>query len=138
VELLPATVPPDYWADVFVSIHADGNKNPAVSGYKVASPWRDTTGKADELTTMLKREYGAATDLAVDPNVTRNMRGYYAFNWRRYEHSIHPMTVATIIETSFLTSPHDQHTIIHNADESAHGIANGIKVFLINQELLLE
>jgi hypothetical protein len=25
VDILPVTIPPDYWADVFIAIHADGN-----------------------------------------------------------------------------------------------------------------
>src|SRR5688572_29749836 len=41
VEILPATVPASYWADVFISIHADGNENSTVSGYKIAAPRRD-------------------------------------------------------------------------------------------------
>lgn len=107
-EILPTTVPPNYWADVFVAIHADGNTNSSVSGYKVAAPRRDYSGKAGAFAQLLDEAYGDATGLTRDPNVTRQMRGYYAFNWRRYDHSLHPMTVAAIVETGFLTSPHDR------------------------------
>jgi hypothetical protein len=130
VEILPATIPPDYWADVFVSIHADGNVNSAVSGYKSAPPRRDITGQAERLADTLNQEYEKATGLNFDPNITRNMRGYYAFNWRRYEHSLHPMTPAAIIETGFLTNAGDRRIIVNDQEKSAQGIANGIEKFL--------
>lgn len=130
VEILPATVPPEYWADAFVAIHADGNPNTEVSGYKVASPRRDRTGRAARLSELLGEEYGEATGMQVDPNVTRNMRGYYAFNWRRYEHSLHPMTPAAILETGFLTSPADRKIIVRAPQKSAAAIADGIMRFL--------
>jgi hypothetical protein len=135
VEILPATVPPEYWADVLVSIHADGNENSGVSGYKVAAPRRDITGTAEELASFLEEEYGKIVGFALDPNVTRNMRGYYAFNWRRYEHAMHPMTTAAIIETGFLTSPQDRKILINQPERSAQGIAQGILAYLRAQKL---
>lgn len=130
VEILPTTIPQNYWADVFVSIHADGNVNSSVSGYKVAAPWRDYTGKASGLVKLLESEYESATNLRSDPNITRTMRGYYAFNWRRYDHSIHPMTVAAIVETGFLTNAGDRRVIVNAPEKSADGISNGILKFL--------
>ncbi|MEX1997544.1 MAG: N-acetylmuramoyl-L-alanine amidase [Candidatus Andersenbacteria bacterium] len=135
VEILPATIPPSYWADIFVSVHADGSETAGTSGYKVAAPWRDVTGKAPLLASLLEQEYGKQTQLPLDPNITRNMRGYYAFNWRRYDHALHPMTTAAIVETGFLTSPHDQQTLIHQPEVSAQGIANGIMAFINNQQI---
>ncbi|MBN2552461.1 MAG: N-acetylmuramoyl-L-alanine amidase [Spirochaetales bacterium] len=38
VDLLPATVPPGYRADAFVSIHADGAYRSGVRGWKIATP----------------------------------------------------------------------------------------------------
>lgn len=130
VDLLPATIPPDYWADLFVSIHADGSTDASVSGFKVAAPRRDLTRKGPELVSIFEDHYGTATQLRLDPNVTRNMRGYYAFNWRRYEYSIHPMTPAIIVETGFLTNASDQKLLIQNPGRSALGIANAITSFL--------
>ena len=130
VDIIPATVSPSYFADVFLSIHADGNKNSAVSGFKIAFPRRDITGKADELVSILEEEYQKVTGMKQDSNITRNMSGYYAFNWGRYEHTIHPMTVAAIIETGFLTSVEDQKILIRNPEKAAQGIANGILKFL--------
>lgn len=133
VELLPVTIPPDYWADIFISIHADGNTNSSISGFKIAAPRRDRTGKASSLVAHLESAYKAATKMDIDPNITPNMRGYYAFNWRRYEHSIHPMTVAAIVETGFLTSPADRRIIVSNPELSAQGITQGIRMYLAEQ-----
>lgn len=136
VELLPATVPPQYWADAFVAIHADGSLDPEKSGYKLATPRRDYTGNADELLTSIETTYGNATGLELDPNVTRNMRGYYAFSWWRYEHATHPMTPSVILETGFLSSPSDRQLLIGNPQKSAEGLAEGLTNYLKSQNLL--
>lgn len=136
VEILPATIPPEYWADVFVAIHADGSLDRLKSGYKVASPWRDFSGKANSLVKAIEDSYSAATGFEKDPNITRNMRGYYAFAWWRYEHSIHPMTTASILETGFLTNALDRKIIVNNPQVSANGLAEGIINFLKEEELL--
>lgn len=136
VEILPTTVPPAYYADAFVAIHADGNPNAAVAGYKVAAPRRDLTGQAARLAALVEESYGRATDLELDPNVTRNMRGYYAFNWRRYEHSLHPMTPAMILETGFLTNARDRRIIVSGQERAAEGLAEAVIVFLQEQGLL--
>ena len=130
VDVLPVTVPPGYFADVFVAIHADGSSDSRVSGFKVAAPWRDFTGKAGELVDLLEEEYPKVTGMKQDFNVSRRMRGYYAFNWRRYEHAVHPMTVAVIMETGFLTNSNDQRILITNPKLAAQGIAEAILKFL--------
>jgi N-acetylmuramoyl-L-alanine amidase len=136
VEILPTTIPPDYWADVFVAIHADGNEDPDKSGFKAARPRRDMTGDADKLLEMVERNYEEETKLIKDPNVTRNMRGYYAFGWWRYEHAIHPMTAAIILETGFLSSPSDRDLIVDQPEISAKGLADGIIEYLGSEELI--
>lgn len=129
VDILPVTIPPEYFADVFISIHADGNLDTSINGYKVAAPRRDVTGKAQNLAQLLEAEYGKATNLDIDPNVTRAMRGYYAFNWRRYEHAIHPMTVAAIVETGFLSNAGDSRIIVNDPQKSAAGIVAAILAY---------
>lgn len=136
VEILPATVPPKYWADVFVSIHADGSENTSKSGFKAAIPRRDMSGTAGDLLSRVEEAYQLATDMELDPVVTRNMTGYYAFGWWRYDHALHPMTTAMILETGFLTNPTDRLTIVNNPELSAEGLANGIISYLTAQELL--
>ncbi|MEX0649809.1 MAG: N-acetylmuramoyl-L-alanine amidase [Candidatus Andersenbacteria bacterium] len=129
-DLLPATVPPGYIADAFVSIHADGNIDSSVSGFKIASPRRDYSGRSIYLEESLYKTYEQATGLNRDPSISRRMSGYYAFNWRRYEHAIHPMTPAVIIETGFLTSPQDRKIIVSQPELSIQGIADGIITYL--------
>jgi hypothetical protein len=136
VEILPATVPPDYWADAFIAIHADGNKDTSISGFKIAGPWRDLTGNSDDLVKFLEASYQTATSLEKDPNVTRNMRGYYAFSWWRYDHSIHPMTTAVIVETGFLTNRSDRKLIAEQPHIPAEGLAEGILTYLNSRGLL--
>jgi N-acetylmuramoyl-L-alanine amidase len=130
VDLLPTTIPEGYWADAFVAIHADGNPDTTVTGYKAAAPRRDRTGKAAALAAGLEASYEETTGLPRDPNVTRNMRGYYAFNSRRYRHAIHPMTPGAIFETGFLTNPRDRRIIVSAQDKAARGLADGILGFL--------
>lgn len=129
-EIIPTTIPPNYWADAFIAIHADGNRDDSISGYKIASPRRDYSGKAQVFEQLLYEAYGTATGLSRDANITRNMRGYYAFNWRRYDHSLHPKTPAVILETGFLTSPSDRRVIVNAPEKSAAGIANAVVKFL--------
>lgn len=129
VDVLPTTIPPNYWADVFVALHADGNNNPNVTGYKVAAPAWDLTGQAGQLAETLQIEYGKATSLSQDPNVTEDMTGYYAFKWWRYEHALHPMTTAVIFEAGYLTNSYDREILIKYSDQVAQGIAQGILKF---------
>lgn len=135
VDILPTTIPPSYWADVFIAIHADGSEDRSKSGFKFASPWRDFTGKSEELVLLLEKKYEEATGLMKDENISRNMRGYYAFSWWKYEHSIHPMTTAVIAETGFLTNNGDQRLLIDNPEISANAISEGIIEYLADKIL---
>jgi N-acetylmuramoyl-L-alanine amidase len=135
-EILPTTVPPKYWADVFIAIHADGSDDKSKSGYKFAGPWRDYTKKSQDLVSILEKHYEEATGLARDENISRNMRGYYAFSWWRYEHAVHPMTTAVIAETGFLTNRNDQKLLIGSPEVSAEALADGILEYLQKEGLL--
>lgn len=136
VELLPATVPPRYWADVFVAVHADGNLDRSVNGFKVAAPRRDYSGNSESLSGFIQKSYVESTNLTIDPNISRNMRGYYAFSWRRFKHAIHPMTAAAILETGFLSNASDRKIIVNNPQMSAQGLSNGIINYLMSKKLL--
>jgi len=129
VEILPAVVPPDYHAHLFIAIHADGAADPAARGSRVAAPSRDYTGRAQQMVDLLRDTYGEATGLRRLPDVTRRMRNYYAFNVRRYEHSLDPRTVALILETGFLTSPTDRRVIVDDPDRVARGIVEAVRAF---------
>ncbi len=130
VELLPAVVPPGYVADAFVSIHADGNTNESVRGFKIAGPRRDYAGTSEALVDALYESYAAATGLPQDPSISRRMTAYYAFNWPRYEHAIHPFTPSVIVETGFLTNAADRAFLLNEPERAAAGIAAGIVAFL--------
>lgn len=136
VEILPATVPEGYWADVFVAVHADGNTNRAINGFKVSGPWNDYTGRAQTLASDIKDEYLKLTGMADDTvNISPNMGEYYAFSWMRFNHSIHPMTVASIVETGYLTNAHDRRLIVNNPKLASKGIALGIIKFINQQQI---
>ena len=129
VDILPAVVPPSYRAHLFIAIHADGSNDRNASGYRVAAPSRDATGRASQVATLLERSYGEATGIKRLPDVTRRMRNYYAFNFRRYEHALHPMTIAVIIETGFLTSSRDRQVIVNDPERAARGIVAAVTAF---------
>jgi N-acetylmuramoyl-L-alanine amidase len=129
VEILPATIPPSYLAHLFISIHADGAADPEATGYRVAAPRRDATGRAGGFVELLERTYAEATGLKRLPTVTRRMQNYYAFNARRYEHALNPRTISVIIETGFLTSAADRRLIVNDPDRVARGIAEAVRQF---------
>lgn len=129
VEILPAVVPPGYRAHLFIAIHADGSNDPAATGWRAAAPRRDATHRAGRMVELLQETYGAATGLARLPTVTRRMQSYYAFNSRRYDHALHPMTIAVILETGFLTSAADRRVIVDNPDRVAQGIVDAVVRF---------
>lgn len=130
VDVLPATVPPGYIADAFVSIHADGNTNTGVRGFKMAGPRRDYSGLSETLVDALYESYGAATGLPIDGSISRRMTAYYAFNWPRYEYAVHPYTPSVIVETGFMSNPVDRAQLVNQPELAAQGIAEGILVFL--------
>lgn len=136
VDIIPSTVPPSYWADVFLAIHADGSLDPDKSGYKIAGPWRDVTGNSDILVEILEEHYEEATGLLRDPMITKNMRGYYAFSWWRFDHAVHPMTTSAIVETGFLTNSADQNLLIGAPEVSAKALSDGIVEYLQFQGLI--
>jgi hypothetical protein len=131
VDLLPSTVPPAYWADAFVAIHADASEATSASGYKVSSPRWDLKGAGEMLSSLIGEEYGKITKLKLDPNITSNMREYYVFNWEKYQHSIHPMTAGAIVELGYLTNYYDRMFILNNIDKAAEGIVRGIDYYLL-------
>jgi N-acetylmuramoyl-L-alanine amidase len=129
VDILPAVVPPSYRAHLFIAIHADGSNDSSASGFRVAAPRQDATGRASGFVELLQRSYGEETELRRLADVTHRMQSYYAFNFRRYEHALHPMTIGVILETGFLTSPRDRSVIIDDPDRAARGIVQAVKAY---------
>ena len=130
VTVLPATIPPGFAADAFVAVHADGNLNSEVRGYKISPPWRASPASR-KLVAALLEHYGAATGLPRDLNgVTYRMRGYYAFNSYRYRHAIALDTPAAILEMGYLSNATDRAYLLAHPDEAAAGLVAGILAFL--------
>jgi N-acetylmuramoyl-L-alanine amidase len=129
VDILPTTVPEGYLADVFVSLHADGDETGTARGFKVARGQRRGPYE-DALVEILRQEYWKLTNLPEDPNITEDMDDYYAFRWERFSHSVEPHTPAAIIEMGFITSAADRAVLLGRRDAVAEGVANGILRFL--------
>lgn len=133
VDVLPATVPPAYRADAFLSIHADGSPNPQARGWKAATHWREWEASL-ALVEALKAEYGALTGLPWDgARITSNMRGYYALSSRRFDHSVAMDTPAAILELGYLTNAADRQLMLQQPERLARGIANALLRFLRSQ-----
>ena len=116
---------------VVLAIHADASNDRSARGYRVAAPRRDASGRASGIVDLLKRTYGEATGIRRLPDATRRMRNYYAFNFRRYEHALHPMTIAAIVETGFLTNAGDRNVIMRQPERAARRIVEAITAFPI-------
>jgi len=78
---------------------------------------------------LLERAYAESTGLRRLADITRRMSSYYAFNYRRYEHALHPMTIGMILETGFLSSASDREIILNDPERSARGIVDAIVAF---------
>ncbi|MEX2534209.1 MAG: N-acetylmuramoyl-L-alanine amidase [Trueperaceae bacterium] len=129
VDLLPATVPPRYRADLVVSIHADSSPDTHRRGYKSAvfRPRRNPNDA--RLKAELDRAYLAGSGLPDDDdNVTGNMLEYYAFN-RHYRHSLARRTPAAIVELGYLTHPKDSQ-LLATPDRVAALLETGIVSYL--------
>ena len=133
VDVLPAVVPPSYRAHLFISIHADGSTNPGASGFRVAAPRRDATGRAAEIAALLEKSYAEATGLRRLDTITRRMQNYYAFNFRRYQHALHPMTIGVILETGYLTSAADRQVIVGQPERAARGIVDAVLAYPVTR-----
>lgn len=129
VDVLPATVLPGYEADAFISLHADGSPDSRVRGYKAATPYRESP-ESRRLLEALVASYGSATRLPWDPNITRNMRGYYAFANRSREHAIDSSTPAVILEMGFISNPGDRALLTKRPELVARAIADGVLRYL--------
>lgn len=130
VELLPATVPPDYRADLLLSLHADASPQPWRQGYKSAhfSPPRNPL--EPELKRLVDDAYLRASGLPDDTaNVTSGMFRYYAFNHRRYEHAVSPHTPAVIVEMGYISHPRDL-AWLSTPDRPAAALEEAVLAFL--------
>jgi len=132
VDILPTTLPIEYKAHAFLSIHADGDETGARQGYKLGrAVWSATPAADDRLMAAISGAYAEATRMPLDPvGASRRMTAYYAFNSRRYCHAISPGTPSAILEAGYLTSAVDRQVLLYDPDAAARGIAIGLLRFL--------
>jgi N-acetylmuramoyl-L-alanine amidase len=137
VDLLPATVPPGYLADAFISVHADGVTGDAAAlrrGWKLAAPFRASPASA-ALSDAVSASYPVATGLPADTRgASFDMRAYYAFSSYRYVYAIAPATPAIIVETGFMTHPLDRALLFEETERVARGISEGVLDFLASYD----
>lgn len=130
VDVLGATVPPGYRADLLLSIHADASDDPGRRGYKSAHFRPARNPREALLKVAVDRAYFAATRLPDDDgNVSGNMLFYYAFNDRRFEHSAHRSTPALLVELGYLTNESDRRWL-ERPGALAEALANGVMAYL--------
>jgi len=128
--LLPSTIPPGLRADVFVAIHADWGATSSIHGWKVAAPWRPSPASL-ALAAAIKESFGSESSLAQDlSGVTIGMRGYYAFSYRRFVHTISPFTPSAIVELGFLTNQRERELLVDHPEYWAGILDRGIARFL--------
>ena len=130
VDLLRATPPAGYHADLLLAVHADSVSDPARTGYKSAYFDPPRSGLEPELKALVDANYLQATGLPDDAaNTTDAMRHYYAFNFRGYHHTVHPATPALIVELGYLSNPSDA-ALLLEPDVLADALAEGVINFL--------
>ncbi|NJL05361.1 MAG: N-acetylmuramoyl-L-alanine amidase [Chloroflexaceae bacterium] len=134
VDLLPATIPPGYRADAFVSLHFDGVDPPIADlrrGWKVTTPYL-ASPKSLLLEQAFREVYPTVTGLPYDEKhgSLANMRANYTFAWYRFEHAIAPETPAALIELAFSTNPADWALITEQPELLAEGLAQSILRYL--------
>jgi N-acetylmuramoyl-L-alanine amidase len=130
VELLPATVPPRYRADLLLSIHADANADPTRRGYKSAHPEPPRNRREPWLQRAVDAAYLSAAPLPHDAsNVTGAMIHYYAFAHHRVRHAAHPATAGLIVELGYLSHAGDRAWLSRPEDPAA-ALADGVLGYL--------
>jgi N-acetylmuramoyl-L-alanine amidase len=130
VDILPTTIPVGYVADAFVALHADSDGVGENSGFKMAHGARRGPYE-DALLNDIKDRFGAATGLEYDArHVSRNMSGYFAFSWSRFQHAVAAHTPAVILEMGYVSNDDDRALMVDKPDLLATAIADGVLKFL--------
>lgn len=138
VDLLPATVPPSYQADLVLSLHADASPDPARRGYKSAhftdARYREGRNRLESvLKQFIDQAYFYYSGLPDDDsNVSGAMLQYYAFNHRRFKHSVASSTPAVIVEMGYLSNAEDMR-FLNEPVNPAYALRQGILAYLSAQ-----
>lgn len=132
--LLPSTVPPGLRADAFVAIHADWADSPSKRGWKIAPPWRASAASkllAESIAESFTAEKGLLED---GGGVTIGMRGYYAFSYRRFEHTISPFTPAVVLELGFITNAEERRSLSTQPEYWAGLVLRGLETYIAAED----
>ncbi|HRQ10263.1 MAG TPA: N-acetylmuramoyl-L-alanine amidase [Trueperaceae bacterium] len=130
VDVLPATIPPGYRADLVLSVHADANSDASRNGYKSAHFWPARNAGEALLKLSVDRAVFALTGLRDDDaNVSGNMFEYYAFDDRRFRHAVAPRTPALLVELGYLSNPGDRR-LLTAPDSLAAALEAGALAYL--------
>jgi N-acetylmuramoyl-L-alanine amidase len=130
VDVLPTTIPVGYVADAFVALHADSDGTGENTGFKMAHGTRRGPYE-DALLNDIKASFGTATGLEYDAtHVSRNMTGYFAFSWSRFQHALAAHTPAVILEMGYVSNDDDRALMLDKPDVLATAIADGVLKFL--------
>ncbi len=132
VDLLPTTVPVHYTADVFGALHADAAEDGKLTGFKATrGEWATSKLRDDTLVADIVQEYATDTGLPEHrATISDNMMEYYAFNYKKYQHSVDPSTPAAILEMGFMTNDADRSLLQKQPDRVAIAVAAGVMKFL--------
>jgi N-acetylmuramoyl-L-alanine amidase len=131
VDILPATVPQNYSADAFLSIHNDWSAKPTTTGFKLARSRYSLIPQTDDrLLDHLYQSYAAVTGFKRERGITAAMTGYYAFNNLKYRYTLNGATPAAIIELGFLTNTADRNYLATQPGMVAKGLVRGLMAFL--------
>ena len=130
VDLLPATIPKGYKADLVLSIHADVSPDESRRGYKSAHFRQPRNSLEPMLKTFIDEAYFYYTGLPDDGNnVSGAMLHYYAFNARRYQHTVDSQTPALIVELGYISNPEDR-TFLEDPTNPSFALKRGIMDYL--------
>jgi len=130
VELLAATVPAGYGADVLIALHADASDDPSRRGYKSAHREPARNRREPWLRTLVDGAYLHAAPLPHDhDNVSGAMLDYYAFAHDRLRHAARAGTAALIVEMGYLSHPLDR-AWLDDPGRPAAAIAEGVLGYL--------
>jgi len=136
VDLLTATPPEGYHADLLLALHADSVADTTRTGYKSAYFDPPRSGLEPQLKSFIDADYLQLTGLPDDTkNTTGAMREYYAFNFHSYRHTVHPATPALIVELGYLSNPLDA-ALLREPDVLADALAGGVVRFLESRNRL--
>jgi hypothetical protein len=130
VDILPATVPPNYEADLVIAIHSDSSPDTKRRGYKSAhfryprNKWEPIL-KAD-----IDKAYFYFSGLPDDDeNVSGSMLEYYAFNRASYKHTVSRTTPAIIVEMGYISNDKDM-AFLSDPVNPAYALKRGILTYL--------